>query len=1042
MTFRNPNVPWSELERRLSDDPLGRGPWIEPTPGRRRRQPGLVAQAPALRAAAGARPGRARVGALRRAALPLQLQLPRRRLAPRGAGRGGGPARARGAGPHRPRRLLRRGALRRGGPGARPAHRVRRRADPRSHRRHRSGDADPGGHRRAHLLVLARDPQGYARLARAISRGPAAGREGRAPHLARRAGRAGRPGRPTTGWCSPAAARARCRPRSCADGPAAAGARARPARRRVRPRPRGRRAVGPRRPARLGPQRRARRAGRPRRASTSSPPTTCTTPPRPAARWPPRWPRCGPAAASTSSTAGCRPAAGAHLRSGAEQARRFARYPGRGRAGRRAGPGLRLRPRAGRARPARRSRAPPGHDEMSLAARAHRAGRRPPLRPPRRRAGAGRLRPDRPRARRRSSSSASPATSSSCGTSSSSAGAPTSSARAGARPPTRRSATPSASPTPTPCQLGLLFERFLSPERDGPPDIDIDIESDRREEVIQYVYERYGRAPRRPGGQRHHLPGQVGGARHGQGARLRPRPAGRLVEAGRPLGPVAGTAGADRARHPRRRCSTWPRRSSTSPATSASTPAAWCICDRPVVEVCPVEWARMEDRTRAAVGQGRLRRGRPGEVRPARPRHAHRAALRASTSSPTHHGVDGRPGRASPRRTRSTTCCAGPTRSACSRSRAGPRWPRCPGCKPRTLLRPGGRGGAHPPGPIQGGSVHPYIRRRNGQEPVTYLHPLLEPSLAKTLGVPLFQEQLMQMAIDVAGFTAGEADQLRQAMGSKRSRRAHGAAARPALRGHGRARHHRRDRRPDLRQARRLRQLRLPREPLGVASPTSSTPARGSSATTRPRSAPRCSTPSRWASTRRTRWCRTPAATASRSAPPTSTPPPPPPPSSGRPRLARSAARRRTAAGGRGRAAGGAARARVGARASATTWPSASRPSGAGGPYAEHGGPRAPGAGAHARPRSRRWPPPAPSAASPTPTGDRSTGGGRCGRPARWPRPAPTGWPASSPGSHAPTLPGMTDREEAVGRPVGHRRVARRPPHPVRPRRISTRSAW
>jgi error-prone DNA polymerase len=74
------------------------------------------------------------------------------------------------------------------------------------------------------------------------------------------------------------------------------------------------------------------------------------------------------------------------------------------------------------------------------------------------------------------------------------------------------------------------------------------------------------------------------------------------------------------------------------------------------------------------------------------------------------------------------------------------------------------------PGPIQGGSVHPYIRRRNGQEPITYLHPLLENSLGKTLGVPLFQEQLMQMAIDVAGFTPAEADQLRQAMGSKRSR--------------------------------------------------------------------------------------------------------------------------------------------------------------------------------------------------------------------------------------------------------------------------------
>jgi error-prone DNA polymerase len=65
--------------------------------------------------------------------------------------------------------------------------------------------------------------------------------------------------------------------------------------------------------------------------------------------------------------------------------------------------------------------------------------------------------------------------------------------------------------------------------------------------------------------------------------------------------------------------------------------------------------------------------------------------------------------------------------------------------------------------------VHPYIRRRNGQEAVTYLHPLLERSLKKTLGIPLFQEQLMQMSIDIANFTASEADQLRQAMGSKRS---------------------------------------------------------------------------------------------------------------------------------------------------------------------------------------------------------------------------------------------------------------------------------
>jgi error-prone DNA polymerase len=73
------------------------------------------------------------------------------------------------------------------------------------------------------------------------------------------------------------------------------------------------------------------------------------------------------------------------------------------------------------------------------------------------------------------------------------------------------------------------------------------------------------------------------------------------------------------------------------------------------------------------------------------------------------------------------------------------------------------------PGPIQGGSVHPFIRRKNGKEPVTYPHPLMRNALEKTLGVPLFQEQLMQLAIDVAGFDASEADQLRRAMGSKRS---------------------------------------------------------------------------------------------------------------------------------------------------------------------------------------------------------------------------------------------------------------------------------
>ena len=70
------------------------------------------------------------------------------------------------------------------------------------------------------------------------------------------------------------------------------------------------------------------------------------------------------------------------------------------------------------------------------------------------------------------------------------------------------------------------------------------------------------------------------------------------------------------------------------------------------------------------------------------------------------------------------------------------------------------------PGPIQGGMVHPYLKRRAGREKVTYAHPDLEPILKKTLGIPLFQEQIMQIAVTVAGFTPGEADELRRVISS------------------------------------------------------------------------------------------------------------------------------------------------------------------------------------------------------------------------------------------------------------------------------------
>ena len=314
--------------------------------------------------------------------------------------------------------------------------------------------------------------------------------------------------------------------------------------------------------------------------------------------------------------------------------------------------------------------------------------------------------------------------------------------------------------------LGLLFERFLSPERDGPPDIDIDIESGRREEVIQYVYERHGR---------HHA-AQVANVityRSRSAVRDMARALGHLpVQQDRwsrqvdAWGSVAVTASQgdhdipDLVLEMAAQVENMPRHLGIHSG-------GMVMCDRPIIEVCPVEWARMENRSVlqwdkddcAAVGLVKfdllglgMLSALSNAVRLVR---EHRGRELDLATIPQEDEVY------------AMLCRADTVGVFQVESRA--QMSTLPRLKPRrfydlvieiALIRPG---------PIQGGSVHPYIRRRNGEEPVTYLHPLLENSLGKTLGVPLFQEQLMQMAIDVAGFTASEADQLRQAMGSKRS---------------------------------------------------------------------------------------------------------------------------------------------------------------------------------------------------------------------------------------------------------------------------------
>ena len=373
--------------------------------------------------------------------------------------------------------------------------------------------------------------------------------------------------------------------------------------------------------------------------------------------------------------------------------------------------------------------------------------------------------------------------------------------------------------------LGLLFERFLSPERDGPPDIDIDIESDRREEVIQYVYGRYGRdrtaqvanviayrgrsAVRDMARALGHPP-----ARQDVWAKSLDRYGG-LGELVDNSNTAAHNTGASRA--DRRSGASWPTTARSTDRTGAgsradrrsgarghgrtappgddadSIPAGsipvdvlglaaeaeggprhlgihsggMVICDRPIAEVCPVEWASMADRSVlqwdkddcAAAGLVKfdlLGLGMLSALHYAVDlvalAHSERIDLAALPQDPAVYDM---------------LCEADSVGVFQVESRA--QMATLPRLRPRCFYDLVVEVALIRPGPIQGGSVHPYIRRRNGTEPVTYLHPRLERSLAKTLGVPLFQEQLMQMAIDAAGFTPAESDELRRAMGAKRS---------------------------------------------------------------------------------------------------------------------------------------------------------------------------------------------------------------------------------------------------------------------------------
>jgi error-prone DNA polymerase len=316
-------------------------------------------------------------------------------------------------------------------------------------------------------------------------------------------------------------------------------------------------------------------------------------------------------------------------------------------------------------------------------------------------------------------------------------------------------------------RFNLLFERFLAPARDGPPDIDLDIESDRREEAIQYVYRKHDRS----------CAAQVANV-------ITYRAKSSIRDMARALGYSPGLQDAWSKQIDR-----WGPVQSTVDENDHDIPAVvldlagqiegyprhlgihsggMVICDRPVGEVCPIEWARMENRSVlqwdkddcAAIGLVKFDLLGLGML----------SALHYAIDLVREHEkieVDIGNLDLTDQKIYDMLCKADSVGVFQVESRA--QMATLPRLKPREFYDLVVEVALIRPGPIQGGSVHPYIRRKNKTEDVTYDHPLLENALRKTEGVPLFQEQMMQIAVDVGGFDAAEADELRRAMGAKRS---------------------------------------------------------------------------------------------------------------------------------------------------------------------------------------------------------------------------------------------------------------------------------
>ncbi len=326
-----------------------------------------------------------------------------------------------------------------------------------------------------------------------------------------------------------------------------------------------------------------------------------------------------------------------------------------------------------------------------------------------------------------------------------------------------------------PTRIDLLFERFLSRERDEPPDIDLDIMHERREEAIQFVYDKYGR-------DRAAMVANV--------VRYRSRSAVR--EVGKALGlpetavdslakrlfyydaldpQVLEQVGLDTGSPAHAHLLRLVKAIQNFPRHLSIHPGGFLLGHEPVHDLVPIENATMEDRTVIQWDKEDLEDLGLFKV--------DLLGLGALTQLDLsfdllkeHYGQELSMAEV-PEGDEATydMICRGDTVGVFQiESRA--QMAMLPRLKPKNYYDLVIEISIVRPGPISGGMVHPYLKRRNGEEQVVYPHPCLEPVLKKTKGVPLFQEQVMQLAVVAADYTPGEADQLRRDMAAwKRSGR-------------------------------------------------------------------------------------------------------------------------------------------------------------------------------------------------------------------------------------------------------------------------------